>query len=139
MRYGSWTSSRVRVSIPRVAARFATPTGPAAEIVEKAPQDLAVETIEPLLVHLGDLEQRERRLAMDRPVASHFRVVAHSAQQIVGDPRRAPRAGGDLPARLRLEPRPEHRGGAGQHLLDFRGGIELELVGRVGNGPEAVR
>ena len=73
----------------------------------------------------------------------HERVVAHPAQQPVGDARGAAAAAGDLgdgPRRSIVEP--EQRGGAGEHLLELGVVVELEVRGeaeavaqRVGQQP----
>ena len=71
------------------------PDRPAAELLDDAAQELAVEPLEAGAV---DLEQRERLLGdlrRDDALVAHLGDVAHAAQDAVRDARRAARAAGD--------------------------------------------
>ena len=82
----------------------------AAELLDDRAQQLAVDLVEAVLVDLEQLERRVRDVERDRAVGAHLRVVAHAAQQAVGDARRAARAAGDLARpRRRRSARPRIR------------------------------
>ena len=64
----------------------------AVEFLDDREQQLAIEGIEALRVDFQQVERGARDGLIDVPVRLHLRVVAHAAQQPVGDARRAARA-----------------------------------------------
>ncbi len=70
----------------------------------------------------------------DDAVGADLGVVAHPAQQPVGDAGRAARAAGDLVRAVGFESHVEQPRRAGQHLLQFGGVVEVHVPGE----PEAV-
>jgi hypothetical protein len=68
----------------------------AAELVDDRPQQLAIDLVEAVLVHLEQLQRRARHITRDAAVGPHLRVVADPSQQPVGDARRAARPARDL-------------------------------------------
>jgi hypothetical protein len=81
---------------PIAAARLSSPTGPPPNFSSIAAKQLAVHHIQAEVV---DFQHRQRRIGHrlgDLAVGLDFGVVAHPAQQAVGDARRAARAAGDL-------------------------------------------
>ena len=63
-----------------------------------------------------------------RPVALHFGVVAHPAQQAVGDARRAARARGDARGAIDVDGHAEDAGRTRDDFLELADGIELEAL-----------
>ena len=93
-----------------------------------------VQGLEPYLVHLehsqGDPGQVYRRAA----IATHLRVIAHPAQEAVGDARRAPGTTRDLRDGVVVDLDLEDSGRAADDLLELGLGVKVEPV----HGPEPV-
>jgi len=70
-----------------------------------------VQPVEPLIVHLEDLQPRSGHPERDGAVVSHLGEVPHPAEEPVGDPRRAARAPGDLGGRVAVHRDREDPGG----------------------------
>ena len=100
----------------------------AAELVDDRAQQLAVDLVEPVLVHLEQLEARVRDLERDRAVGAHLRVVADAAQQPVDDARRAARPLGDLGRGGRVDRHVQDPRRAADDFLEVRRRVELEAV-----------
>ena len=71
----------------------------AVEVLDDGEQQLAIQRIEALAVDFQQIQRRGGHRLIDVAVAAHLRVVAHPAQQAVGDARRAARALRDARAR----------------------------------------
>jgi hypothetical protein len=83
----------------------ASPDRAAAELVDDRAQQPAIDLVEAVLVHLEQLHRAVRHLRRDPAVGPHLRVVAHAAQQPVGDARRAARPRAISPRRGSIAPR----------------------------------
>ena len=100
----------------------------AAELVDDRPQQPAIDLVEAVLVHLEQLQRRVRDVERDRAVGAHLRVVAHAAQQPVGDARRAARAPGDLDRRGVVDRHAEDPRRSADDLLEVGRRVEVEPV-----------
>ena len=89
-RNGSHTSSTVVASSPTATASVETPDRSAAEAAGQRRQHGAVQPVEAELVDVVDRERVLRDVAGDHAVGANLGVVAHPAQQPVGDARRSP-------------------------------------------------
>ena len=79
---------RVRLLAERHGQRL-QPDWPAVELLDDRSQDVAVELVEPLAVHLEQLQGSQTDLLADAPLVTHLGEVADAAQEPVGDTRRA--------------------------------------------------
>ena len=70
--------------------------GAAREFLDHGEEQLAVHDVEPERVDIEHLERGFGDALRDAAVGFHLGVIAHAAQQAVGDARRAARAAGDL-------------------------------------------
>ena len=111
-------------SSPTATASVERPTGPPSNFDADRAQDLAVQAVEPALVHLEHLERRPRGLRGDHALHAHLGEVAHALEQAVGHARGAPAARRDRVRAVVLE----------VDLEDARGAPhdDRELVHRVG-------
>src|SRR5215469_2281838 len=69
---------------------------PALILLDDREQQLAVNFVKTVAVDLEHLQRRLRRRQIDLSCAADLRVIAHPAQQTIGDARRSPRTAGDL-------------------------------------------
>ena len=91
------TSSSVPRSSPTRRREAVDADRSAVEALDDRRQELAIERVEALAVDLQQIERRVGDRFVDAAVGAHLRVVAHPAQQAVGDARRAARALRDAP------------------------------------------
>jgi hypothetical protein len=96
MRKGSITSSIVPGSSPMAAATLSSPTGPPSKRWITASSSLRSMTSKPSGSTSSIASARVGGGRVDRAAALDLGVVAHAAQQPVGDARRAARAPRDL-------------------------------------------
>src|SRR5207248_2485072 len=75
------------------------PYGPARELVDDRPEQLAIDLVEAVLVHLEQLQTRVRDLLRNFAGGADLRVIADAPQQPVRDPRRAARPPRELARR----------------------------------------
>nr|GEU28642.1 hypothetical protein [Tanacetum cinerariifolium] len=106
----------------------------AAELVQHRFEQLAVHDVEADRIHVEHDQRSVGRGLGDVAIAFHFRVIAHAAQQAVGDTGRAARAAGDFHRAFGVDIGLEQRGAAGDDLGQFLGVIKLEA----GDDAEAV-
>jgi len=93
---------RVGLLAERHGKRLET-DGPAVELLDDRLQDVSVELVEPLAVHLQQLQGSETDVVTDAPLMAYLGEVADAAKQPVGDARRAARATGDGGCRSLIE------------------------------------
>jgi hypothetical protein len=84
------------------------PHRPAVELLDDGAQHARVHVVEPELVDVQPPERQVGHLAVDHAVPLDLRVVAHAAQQAVGDARRAARAPRDLARAVHVARHLEH-------------------------------
>src|SRR5205823_10190405 len=72
---------------------------PAAELVYHGQKHLAIDLVQPQLVHLQPFERVGRYYWRDAAVSANLRVVSHALEQPIRNPRWSPPAPGDLMAR----------------------------------------
>src|SRR5206468_8992727 len=75
-------------------------------------EELAVQGVESLTVHLEQVERGVRDRLIDAPVGANLRIVAHPPQQAVGDARGAARALRDAPCAAFIDGYTQDGGGA---------------------------
>src|SRR5688572_17557698 len=97
-------------------------------LLDDRAQDLAVDLVEAVLVHLQQTERPPRRLGADGVVARHLREVAHPAQQAVGDARRAAAAARDLLGAVLVDGDPQQLRRAPDDGRQVPGLVEVEAV-----------
>ena len=90
---------------------------PAAEPAHQRVQHGSVEPVQPQFVHVVDGQRGTGDLLGDHPVGPDLGVVAHPAEQPIGDPRCAPGPTGDLHRAVRPDVHGEQLGRPGEHLL----------------------
>ena len=77
------------------------PDRAATVMLGKKPQVAPIRAIEPEVIHAESGQGRIRDLQVDPAIAFHHREIHHAPKEPPGDPRRAPRAPGDLPRAFR--------------------------------------
>src|SRR5436190_755716 len=92
-------ANRVRSELGGRGAR-ADADRPAAELLDDGRQNLPVDLVETVLVHLEARERLPRRRQIDRVLARDLREVAQPAQETVRDAGRSPAAPRDLLCRV---------------------------------------
>ena len=92
IRYGSITSSSVPRSSPTAAAMLSMPTGPPSNFSMIVSRNLRSSVSKPCGSTSSRSSAAPATRLIDAAVRLHLRVVAHAAQQAVGDARRAARA-----------------------------------------------
>src|SRR5262249_56768907 len=95
------------------------------EALDDCRQELAVESVEALAVHLEQIECRIRDRLSDPAIGAHLRVVAHAPQQAVGDPRCAARALRDAAGPALIDAHPANRPGPRDGAVRGPPGAEL--------------
>ena len=128
-RNGSATVSTVSGSSPTATASVDSPTGPPSKRRHRASSTDRSSRSSPRSSTVVHLQGRPCGGQIHHAVTAHLGPVTHPAQQPVGDPWGATRATGDLGAAVVGEPDAEQAGRAGQHLLQFVGGVEVEVTG----------
>ena len=102
--------------------------GATAELEADGLEYLDVHLVEAVGVYLQEAEGIDRDLLGDEVVGLHLSVVAHAAEEVVGDTGGAARAGGDLECAVRLDRHAELGGGAGDDLGELGGFVVGESV-----------
>src|SRR5438067_11917689 len=102
---------------------------PAVELLDDRRQDLAVDLVQAEAVNLHLVQGAPRHLARDAPVVLHLGVVAHAAEQAVGDARRAARAPRYLARARSLYLHAQNLGGAVDDDFEVFARVEVEVEG----------
>ena len=110
------------------AARLATPTGPPPNFSMIVRSSRRSTSSKPCSSTSSSASARARHVGGDRAVGAHLRVVAHAAQQPVGDARRAARAARDLARRVCVDRHAEDPRRSTHDLVDVALGVEVEAV-----------
>ena len=99
----------------------------ATELIDDGEQDLIVYLVQTVAVDVQRLECHPCDTQVDASVALHLGKITHTAQQGIGDTRRAAAAAGYLAGGLYIYGEPQDAGTAGDDLLQ-RGGIVVFQV-----------
>ena len=102
--------------------------GTAVESLDQGAQQVAVVFVESQFVNAEAVQGLVRDLPGDCAVGADFGVVAHAAQQAVGDPRRAAGALGQRARAGRLEFDLERGGGSDDDLFELVGAVEIKAL-----------
>ena len=89
----------------------------------------AIQSVETKLIHLVQLKRILCDLACHSPIGSNLGVVAHPAEQPVGDARSAAGAASDLDSADWIQRDGKQLSGAVQDVLQCCGVVEIELSG----------
>src|SRR4051812_5790912 len=100
----------------------------AAEVGADRGEDLTVETVQPLVIDLEEVERGACRAGVDVPAPVNLGVVAGALEQPVGDAGSAARALGDRPGAGRLDLDPQHARGADDDPRQVAATVVLEPV-----------
>ena len=81
-----------------------------------------------MLVHFEHRERTRGHVRSDAPVGAHLRVIAHTAQEPVGNARCATGSPRDLPRGIGVNPHLQDARGADDDLEDVVLGVEIEAM-----------
>src|SRR5215204_129525 len=101
---------------------------PAGEVRADRGEDLAVETVQALVVDLEEVERGARGVGVDVSTSMDLGKVAHALEQAIGHTRGAAAALGDRARPRGLDLDPEHAGGADDDPGEVAGPVVLEPV-----------
>src|SRR3569623_8615 len=98
----------------------------AVEFVDEGEQQLAVHHVDAFAINVEHVQRLLRHSAADAAVGLDLGVITHTAQQAVGDARRAARAAGDFSGALTLHHEIQNRRGTLHDRDQIVGTVKLE-------------
>src|ERR1700733_10043370 len=102
------------------------PHRPTIVLLNNRPQQPPVQLIEPMRIHLQQLQRCLRRRTINDALRPHLRIVPHPPQQAIGNSRRPPRPHRNLSGAIPIDRHTEHFSAALDHKQQLIVGIKLQ-------------